>query len=140
MRTRPPARCSKTKLAEVPVHVADNLTPAQVRAYRLLDNRSHEETSWDEDLLGFELLDLKSMGIDMDLTGFDLSEINALLPRIDTEGDLTDVDTAPQVPEIAVSRPGDLWVLGIIGCYAGTRPIGGYQPRARRGPSGHGVL
>jgi len=43
----------KLGLQEVPVHVADNLTPAQVRAFRLLDNRSHEETSWDEDLLGW---------------------------------------------------------------------------------------
>src|SRR5205814_163429 len=102
----------KLGLQEAPVHVADNLTPAQVRAYRLLDNRSHEETSWDEDLLGFELLDLKSLGIDMDLTGFDLGEINALLPRIDTPGGMTDIDAAPEVPEIAVSRSGDLWVLG----------------------------
>src|SRR5450759_3823903 len=49
-------------LREAPVHVADSLTPAQVRAYRLLDNRSHDETAWDEDLLGLELLDLKGMG------------------------------------------------------------------------------
>src|SRR5260370_24799353 len=48
----------KLGMKEAPVHVADNLTPAQVRTYRLLDNRSHEETSWDEDLLGLELLDL----------------------------------------------------------------------------------
>src|SRR4029077_6386054 len=44
----------KLGLNEAPVHVADNLTPAQVRAYRLLDNRSHEETDWDFDLLGLE--------------------------------------------------------------------------------------
>ena len=51
----------KLDLREAPVHVAENLTPAQVRAYRLLDNRSHEETSWDADLLGLELLDLLSI-------------------------------------------------------------------------------
>src|SRR5665213_789578 len=102
----------KLRLAEVPVHVADNLTPAQVRAYRLLDNRSHEETGWDDDLLGLELLDLKDMGMDLDLTGFDMREIDALLPRMDTQGGLTDVDAIPEVPEIPVSRPGDLWVLG----------------------------
>src|SRR5205814_8161234 len=55
---------------EAPVHVAENLTPAQVRAYRLLDNRSHEETTWDPDLLGLELLDLQGMGVNLDLTGF----------------------------------------------------------------------
>jgi ParB-like chromosome segregation protein Spo0J len=47
----------KLGLSTAPVHVAENLTPAQVRAYRLLDNRSHEETTWNEDLLGLELLD-----------------------------------------------------------------------------------
>ena len=37
----------KLGLTQVPVHVADNLTPAQVKAYRLMDNRSHEEADWD---------------------------------------------------------------------------------------------
>lgn len=42
----------KLGLKQVPVHVAANLTPAQVKAYRLMDNRSHEEAEWDTDLLG----------------------------------------------------------------------------------------
>jgi len=42
----------KLGLTQVPVHVADNLTPAQVKAYRLMDNRSHEEAQWDIELLG----------------------------------------------------------------------------------------
>src|SRR6202521_5927187 len=42
----------KLGLREVPVHVAENLTPAQVKAYRLMDNRSHQETDWDLELLG----------------------------------------------------------------------------------------
>jgi len=96
-------------LEQVPVHVAENLTPAQVRAYRLLDNRGHEETSWDDDMLGLELLDLKGMGIDLDLTGFDMSEIDDLLSGI--EVGLTDVDAVPEVPEKPSSRSGDLWVL-----------------------------
>src|SRR6266566_4328143 len=45
----------KLGLQHVPVHVADNLTPAQVKAYRLMDNRSHEEADWDLELLGPEL-------------------------------------------------------------------------------------
>ena len=44
----------KLGLVHVPVHVASNLTPAQVRAYRLMDNRSHEEVEWDIELLGAE--------------------------------------------------------------------------------------
>jgi DNA modification methylase len=102
----------KLGLRDAPVHVAENLTPAQVRAYRLLDNRSHEETSWDEDLLGLELLDLKGMGVDLDLTGFDLDEIDGLLARAEGNVGLTDPDAVPEVPETPVSMPGDLWILG----------------------------
>src|SRR5713101_1418551 len=61
---------------QAPVHVADNLTPAQVRAYRLLDNRSHEETDWDPELLGLELMELHDLNIDLSLTGFDGREID----------------------------------------------------------------
>src|SRR5580658_302300 len=50
---------------EAPVHIADNLTPAQIRAYRLMDNRSHEEADWDLDILKLELGELK--GLDLDL-------------------------------------------------------------------------
>src|SRR5215471_10416213 len=102
----------KLGMQEVPVHVADNLTPAQVRAYRLLDNRSHDETSFDEDLLGLELLDLKGMGVDLDLTGFEMGEIDDLLAQTEGTKGLTDPDSVPEVSESPVSVPGDLWVLG----------------------------
>src|SRR5579871_1926662 len=69
----------KLGLREAPVHTASNLSPAQVRAYRLLDNRSHEEASWDDDLLGLEMLELDGLGFDLDLTGFDPNEIDLLL-------------------------------------------------------------
>jgi DNA modification methylase len=101
----------KLGLQEAPVHVADNLTPAQVRAYRLLDNRSHEETSWDEDLLGLELLELKDLGFDLDLTGFEMSEIDDLLSRAGMSMGLTDPDAVPVVSEEPVSMTGDIWIL-----------------------------
>jgi DNA modification methylase len=101
----------KLGLRTAPVHVAENLTPAQVRAYRLLDNRSHEETTWDGGLLGLELLDLKGLGVDLDLTGFDLHEIDEFLARAEGTDGLTDPDAVPEVPENPVSLPGDLWLL-----------------------------
>ena len=61
----------KLGLAEVPVHVAAGLTPAQAKAYRLMDNRSNQETSWDLELLPLELEELLTMDIDPALTGFD---------------------------------------------------------------------
>ena len=102
----------KLGLVEVPVHVAQNLTAAQVRAYRLLDNRSHEETSWDEELLGLELLDLKGLDIDLGLTGFDLSELDAYMAGPEPVHGLTDEDAVPEVAEVPVSAAGDLWLLG----------------------------
>jgi DNA modification methylase len=99
----------KLGFREVPVHVAENLTPAQVKAYRLMDNRSHQETDWDLDLLGPELEDLKGLDFDLALTGFNERELEELL----ADPDLVDkANAVPDVPESPVSRPGDLWILG----------------------------
>src|ERR1700733_9158249 len=55
----------KLGLQFVPVHVADSLNRAQAKAYRLADNRTNEETDWDLDLLGSEILELKDLGVDL---------------------------------------------------------------------------
>jgi ParB-like nuclease domain len=103
----------KLGLTEVPVHVADNLTPAQVKAYRLMDNRSHDEASWDFELLGPELLDLQNLGFgDLELTGFDAQEIADFLAGTEATAGLTDEDAAPEPPVTPVTVPGDLWLLG----------------------------
>jgi DNA modification methylase len=105
----------KLGLTEVPVHIADNLTPAQVKAYRLMDNRSHDETSWDFELLGPELLDLQSLGYgNLELTGFDGQEIADFLAAAASPGreGLTPDDEAPALREAAVAQRGELWRLG----------------------------
>jgi ParB-like chromosome segregation protein Spo0J len=53
---------------KVPVCVAADLSPEQVKAYRLADNRSHEEAEWDLEMLGAELFDLKGLGLDLGST------------------------------------------------------------------------
>jgi DNA modification methylase len=97
-------------LKQVPVHVASGLTPEQVKAYRLMDNRSSQETSWDLDLLPLELSELAGFEFDLALTGFEPDELAAFLAE-ETEG-LTDPDDVPDLPEEPVSKPGDLYVLG----------------------------
>jgi len=72
----------------VPVHVAAGLTEEQCRAYRLMDNRSHQETTWDMDLLTPELLDLSVIGVDLKLTGFDEAEWPLLAVGSDQSGQL----------------------------------------------------
>jgi DNA modification methylase len=98
------------ELTNVPVHVATELTVAQVNAYRLADNRTNEEATWDMEALALELASLKLDEFDLDLTGFNLDEIDELLAE-KTEG-LTDDDAAPALPEFAFTEPGDLWILG----------------------------
>lgn len=98
-------------LERIPVHTAGNLSPAQVKAYRLMDNRSHQETGWDFDLLGGELLELRELEIDLNLTGFDGREIDAML--IAAAGADERADLAPEPPEHPVSRSGDLWLCGL---------------------------
>lgn len=104
------AAAQQLGIEKVPVHVAEGLTPAQVKAYRLMDNRSHEDAEWDSELLGLELEDLKMEGFDLGLTGFEDDELEALLAG-QTVG-LTDPDDAPPAPEDPVSALGDVWVLG----------------------------
>ncbi len=94
---------------EAPVHVAEKLTPAQIRAYRLMDNRSHEEATWDLGLLAPELADLRALDFDLDLTGFNVHELDTLLrDPMDEER----ANQAPPLPAVAATRPGDLWLCG----------------------------
>src|ERR1035438_5447996 len=99
----------KLGLTQVPVHVADNLTPAQVKAYRLMDNRSHDETSFDLELLGPELEELRGLDFDLGLTGFDPHEIDDFLSD---PGDDDRANAVPPVPATPVSKLNDVWVLG----------------------------
>ena len=78
-------------LAEVPVVLADELSEAQVKAFRLLANRSATWAAWDEDLLTLELEELQAMAYDVGHTGFDAAEIDALLAEPASKG-LTDPD------------------------------------------------
>ena len=94
---------------EVPIIRRAGLTAAQKRAYRIADNKIGEESGWDKTLLAAEFTDLAKMGFDVTLTGFNQTEIDFLLrpPAQNT--------TEPPTPEIkgpAVSRKGDLWLLG----------------------------
>lgn len=61
----------KLGLKQVPVHVADGLTPQQVKAYRIADNKVGELAEWDEELLALEIEELKMDDYPIELTGFD---------------------------------------------------------------------
>jgi DNA modification methylase len=98
-------------LLKVPVHVARDLLPAQIKAYRIADNKSAELAEWDPELLPLELGELQSMDYDLGLLGFDEAELSTLLAPAGTPGH-TDPDDVPEPPDEPVTEPGDLWLLG----------------------------
>jgi hypothetical protein len=98
----------KLGLTEIPVLLYDEWTPAQVKAFRLLVNRSVTWADWDEELLPLELQEIQESDFDLSLTGFDPGEIDNLLALDDEEK----ANATPPLPESPVSRLGDLWLLG----------------------------
>ena len=66
-------------LSEVPVALADDLTDAQVKAFRIMANKSAEWAAWDDGLLRLELEDLKELDYDLLLTGHELLELDNIL-------------------------------------------------------------
>jgi DNA modification methylase len=101
----------KLGLTEVPVVLADDMSEAQIKAFRLSVNKVAELAEWDNELLALEISDLQEMDFDLSLTGFDVDEIQALFPEEVTEG-LTDEDAVPDVPVQPVTVEGDVWLLG----------------------------
>ena len=95
----------------VPVIVADDLTPAQIQAFRIADNKTAEIADWDYDLLPIELAALQDQHFDLDLIGFSSDELADLLDPGVQDG-LTDPDEVPEPPDEAITQPGDLWILG----------------------------
>ena len=100
-------------MTEVPCVVAEGLTDEQVKAYRIMDNKSGEVAEWDYDLLKGEVYDLMELDFDLDLTGFsevDLQELGLLDPEVN-EG-LVDEDEVPDAPANPTTVNGDVWLLG----------------------------
>jgi DNA modification methylase len=103
----------KLGLAEVPVIRFEQFSEAQKRAYRIGDNQLALNSTWDEPLLAEETGWLRDEKFDLDLLGFDASELERLLALADGEAASEEAeDEVPEPPEDPVSRPGDLWVLG----------------------------
>ena len=98
-------------LETVPVHVARGLTPEQIRAYRIADNKLGELADWDVELLAEELKELDDVDLDLNLLGFTDEELARLFGE-ETQDGLTDPDHIPAPPEEPITRPGDLWLLG----------------------------
>lgn len=99
-------------IQEIPVVVADDLTPTQVRTFRLLVNRSSTWADWNDEALRLEMAELRLELDDLRVTGFDDKELDALLLDATAAGE-KDPDDVPELSDAPVCREGQLWELGM---------------------------
>ena len=102
---------------DVPIIRLSHLSPDEMRAYALADNRIALNSSWDIELLAEEFEDLSNLGgeLDLSLTGFSVAEIDAIIEEVEEADPKAKRDPANRIPalqEAAVTRTGDLWLLG----------------------------
>lgn len=96
---------------KVPTIRITHLTPEQVRAYRIADNRLAELGEWDREILAVELQDLIEIDFDVELTGFEAPEIDLIIGDAASAGADGAANDIPEIDAVAVSRLNDLWVL-----------------------------
>jgi DNA modification methylase len=109
--------CRELRMTEVPTVCLDHLTPAQTRAFMIADNRLTEIATWDDRLLAEQLKELSLLELDfsVELTGFEMGEIDLRIASLDDVPDPADdpADALPELPtRMPLTRQGDLWLLG----------------------------
>jgi hypothetical protein len=95
-------------LVLVPVIMLEHLSPEQLRLYAIADNQIAAQSEFDLDELRIELVELDSLDLNLELTGFSTSEIDSLLVVVNEEPPAS----ADRPETVAVTRPSDLWQLG----------------------------
>ena len=104
----------RLNISEVPVLVATDWSKAQVRAYRLADNRLAELASWDDELLAIELSALIEIEeVSIEVLGWETAEIDLMMDADPQASNSNDpADAIIELPAAPVSRQGDMWLLG----------------------------
>lgn len=100
----------KLGMEEVPCIVLSGLTEAQKKAYIIADNKMALNAGWDEELLKIELENLKELDFDLELTGFDVDELDDIF-QVEEEQEIVE-DEVPDIPEEPKAKLGDIYQLG----------------------------
>jgi DNA modification methylase len=101
----------KLGLTEVPTILLDHLNETQRKAYILADNRIAINSTWDNEMLSLELMDIKN-DVSLAMLGFNVDELDALLNPTQLTDGLTDEDAVPEVPIEPTTKLGDIYQLG----------------------------
>ena len=102
----------KLGMEEVPCIVLEGLTEAQKKAYIIADNKMALNAGWDEELLKIELENLKELDFDLDLTGFNVDELDELFKQDEEEREIIEDDFDIEPPEEPKAKLGDIYQLG----------------------------
>ena len=107
------AAAKQLGLSRVPAIRLEDLTPYQMRAYVIADNRLAEKAGWDQAILAIELQHLMTIESDFDvtITGFEIPEIDLLLAPENKKPDPDDTFEVPDTPQ-TITQPGAMWHLG----------------------------
>ena len=105
------AAARKLGLTKVPCVKESHLTETQRRAYIIADNKLSLNAGWDEDILAIELSELQGTDFDLDLLGFDESELDSIFED-DKEVEDDDFDVEEELNKPCFSKAGDIWTLG----------------------------
>jgi len=101
-------------LKKVPVHIATELTPEQIKAYRITDNRVGEESEWDKSLLQLEIAELDDATYDTELLGFNAEELKEIQSSLDSmedgfgdddDDDIEEADTTARIASYTFPIP-----------------------------------
>jgi DNA modification methylase len=117
--------CRQLGWSEVPTIRLERLSEAQAHAYMIADNRLTEISTWDDKVLAEQLKELAELDLDFSLeaTGFEMGEIDLRIEQLDADSE-GEPDSADDLSGLskgpAVSRPGDLWLLGDHRVYCGS--------------------
>ena len=106
----------KLGLESIPAIRLDHLTPDEIRAYVIADNKLALNAGWDEETLAIELQHLIGADIayDVEITGFETAEIDFLIEgqAAHVEDSSDEIVPSAEISQPAVSRAGDVWQLG----------------------------
>lgn len=105
------AAARKLGLTKVPCVKESHLTETQRRAYIIADNKLSLNAGWDEDILAIELSELQGADFDLDLLGFDESELASIFED-DKEVEDDDFDVEEELNKPCFSKAWDIWTLG----------------------------
>ena len=105
----------KLGLKEVPILLVEHLTEAQKRAYIIADNRLALDAGWDEEMLRVEIAELEDLGFDLQLTGFEVGELESIKLEQTTEdlsGDKNNISSLSErflISPFSVLNAAELW-------------------------------